>query len=63
MTATKSADGKKVAAYMHEGKPFKTVIGDIAYDKRVTSPSDYVMYMWKKGSDGRIDYTGNELTQ
>ena len=32
MKATKSTDGQKVAAYMHEGKPFNTVIGDIAYD-------------------------------
>src|SRR3712207_6588250 len=29
----KSTDGKKIADVMHQGKPFKTVIGDIAYDK------------------------------
>ena len=34
MEATKSTDGKKVAGYMLEGKPFKTVIGDISYDKK-----------------------------
>ncbi|RVU14135.1 branched-chain amino acid ABC transporter substrate-binding protein [Methylobacterium oryzihabitans] len=64
MEATKSTDAKKAAAFMHEGKPFKTVIGDISYDKKgdITRP-DYVMYMWKKGGDGRIDYTGNEMTQ
>ncbi|MFE1597932.1 branched-chain amino acid ABC transporter substrate-binding protein [Methylobacterium sp. ID0610] len=64
MEEAKSTDGKKVAAVMHEGKPFKTVIGDISYDKKgdITRP-DYVMYMWKKGADGRVDYTGNELTQ
>jgi branched-chain amino acid transport system substrate-binding protein len=47
---------------MHSGKPFKTVIGDIAYDKKgdITRP-DYVMYVWKKGSDGKIDYTNNEI--
>jgi branched-chain amino acid transport system substrate-binding protein len=60
----KSTDGKKIADVMKAGKPFKTVIGDIAYDKKgdITRP-DYVMYAWKKGSDGKIDYTGNELTQ
>ena len=64
MKATKSTDGQKVAAYLREGKPFNTVIGEISYDKKgdITRP-DYVMYMWKKGADGRIDYTGNELTQ
>src|SRR5450631_3012966 len=32
--ATKSLDPKKMAEYMHSGKPFKTVIGDISYDKK-----------------------------
>ena len=60
----KSTDGKKIADVMKGGKPFKTVIGDIAYDKKgdITRP-DYVMYAWKKGTDGKIDYTGNELTK
>ncbi|HEY8567200.1 MAG TPA: branched-chain amino acid ABC transporter substrate-binding protein [Beijerinckiaceae bacterium] len=55
-------DGKKMAAAMTAGKPFKTVIGDITYDKKgdITRP-DYVMYVWKKGQDGKIDYTGNEI--
>lgn len=58
----KAIDGKKIAAAMRSGKPYKTVIGDIAYDKKgdITRP-DYVMYEWKKGKDGKIDYTGNEL--
>ncbi|MDQ4137020.1 MAG: branched-chain amino acid ABC transporter substrate-binding protein, partial [Pseudomonadota bacterium] len=57
-----SVDGKKMAAKMREGKPFKTVIGDISFDKKgdITRP-DYVMYTWKKGADGKIDYTGNEM--
>ncbi|WP_264048314.1 branched-chain amino acid ABC transporter substrate-binding protein [Methylobacterium flocculans] len=61
MKATKSTDGQKVAAYLHQGKPFNTVIGDISYDKKgdITRP-DYVMYMWKKGADGAINYAGNE---
>ena len=59
--AVKSTDAKKMAEYMHSGKVFKTVIGDISYDKKgdITRP-DYVMYVWKKGADGKIDYSGNE---
>jgi branched-chain amino acid transport system substrate-binding protein len=57
-----SVDAKKMADIMKQGKPFKTVIGDISFDKKgdITRP-DYVMYVWKKGADGKIDYTGNEL--
>jgi branched-chain amino acid transport system substrate-binding protein len=60
--AAKSTDPKKMADYMKQGKPFKTVIGDISFDKKgdITRP-DYVMYVWKKGADGKIDYSGNEL--
>ena len=45
---------------MRGGKPFKTVIGDIAFDKKgdITRP-DYVMYTWKKGADGKITYVQN----
>jgi branched-chain amino acid transport system substrate-binding protein len=58
----KSLDPKKVAEAMHAGKPFKTVIGDIAFDKKgdITRP-DYIMYVWRKGTDGKIDYSGNEI--
>jgi branched-chain amino acid transport system substrate-binding protein len=58
-----SFDPKKMSEAMKGGKPFKTVIGDISYDKKgdITRP-DYVMYVWKKGADGKIDYAGNELT-
>ncbi|MFL5109599.1 MAG: ABC transporter substrate-binding protein [Microvirga sp.] len=60
--AVKSTDPKKMAEYMHSGKTFKTVIGDLSFDKKgdITRP-DYVMYVWKKGQDGKIDYAGNEL--
>ena len=32
------------------------------YDKKgdLTRP-DYVIYAWKKGPDGRIDYAGNDV--
>jgi branched-chain amino acid transport system substrate-binding protein len=57
-----AADGKKMSAIMKQGKPFKTVIGDISFDKKgdITRP-DYVMYVWRKGADGKIDYAGNEI--
>jgi len=55
--ATKSLDTKKMAAYMHEGKPFHTVIGDISYDKKGDRTTvDYVWYVWEKGADGKITY-------
>lgn len=58
----KSTDGKKIADVMKSGRVFKTVIGDISYDKKgdITRP-DYVMYVWRKGADGKIDYSGNEV--
>ena len=54
----KSIDPKKVAEAMHSGKTFKTVIGDISFDKKgdITRP-DYTMYMWKKDSAGKMGYT------
>ena len=36
--ATNSLDPKKIAEFMRTGHVFKTVIGDISYDKRATSP-------------------------
>jgi branched-chain amino acid transport system substrate-binding protein len=54
---TKSLDPKVVAAEMHKGAAYKTVIGDIAFDAKgdITRP-DYVMYTWMKGADGKITY-------
>jgi branched-chain amino acid transport system substrate-binding protein len=53
----KSLDSKKMAEVMHSGKPFHTVIGDIAYDaKGDRTTVDYVWYVWKKGDDGKITY-------
>jgi branched-chain amino acid transport system substrate-binding protein len=53
----KSLDPKKVAEVMHSGKKFKTVIGELGFDKKgdITRP-DYVMYVWKKDSSGKITY-------
>jgi branched-chain amino acid transport system substrate-binding protein len=61
----KSLDPKKVAEVMHSGKVFKTVLGDLSFDKKgdVTGytvagkkKDRYVLYVWKKGADGKITY-------
>jgi len=55
--AAKSLDPKKVAEKMHSGMTFKTVLGDIAYDKKGDiTKLDYVMYIWKKDASGKITY-------
>src|SRR5271154_6511323 len=52
---TKSLDPKKMAEYMHSGATFKTVIGDISYDKKGDRTNvDYVWYVWKKAPDGKL---------
>src|SRR4029079_15700208 len=58
-TAIKSVDAKKVAAEVRTGKTYKTVIGDLKYDKKgdITRP-DYVIYTWKKVGD-KITYVQN----
>ena len=56
-----AADAKKVAELMHSGEVFKTVIGDISYDKKDDiTRLDYTMYTWKKQPDGKITYVQNE---
>jgi branched-chain amino acid transport system substrate-binding protein len=53
----KSLDPKKVAEVIHSGKKFKTVIGELSYDKKGdVTRLDYVMYVWKKQPDGKITY-------
>jgi branched-chain amino acid transport system substrate-binding protein len=52
-----STDPKKVAEATRSGKPFKTVLGDIAFDKKGDrTDADYTMYVWKKQGDGKISY-------
>jgi branched-chain amino acid transport system substrate-binding protein len=56
-TAANSLDPKKVADKMHSGMNFKTVIGNIAYDKKGDiTRLDYVVYRWVKQPDGKITY-------
>jgi branched-chain amino acid transport system substrate-binding protein len=55
--AAKSLDPKKVAEQMHSGMNFKTVIGNMAYDKKGDiTRLDYVVYIWKKDPSGKITY-------
>lgn len=57
----KSLNPKKLAEVMHGGNVFKTVIGDISYDKKGDiTRLDYTMYTWKKQPDGRITYVQND---
>jgi branched-chain amino acid transport system substrate-binding protein len=69
--AAKSVDPKKVADVMHSGKVFDTVAGGISFDKKGDVGGDgyviggakkdrYVLYTWKKGPDGKIDYFENK---
>ena len=52
-----SLDPKKVAEVMHSGMPFKTVLGEIAFDKKGDrTTADYVWYVWKKQADGKIAF-------
>jgi branched-chain amino acid transport system substrate-binding protein len=55
----KSLDPKKMAKFMKTGVTFKTVIGDISYNKKgdITRP-DYVVYTWKQVGD-KITYVQN----
>ncbi|MGN8115115.1 ABC transporter substrate-binding protein [Labrys sp. 22185] len=50
-------DPRRLAEVMHAGKPFRTVLGDIAFDAKGdrTTP-DLIVYRWQKGADGTITY-------
>lgn len=53
----KSNDPVEVAKAMHEKGPFKTVLGDLAYDEKGDPKlPGYIMYEWKKGPDGKITW-------
>jgi branched-chain amino acid transport system substrate-binding protein len=56
--SAKSLDPKKIAEKMHSGMKFKTVLGDISYNKKGDlTKLDYVMYIWKKDpKSGKITY-------
>ncbi|MFS8038370.1 branched-chain amino acid ABC transporter substrate-binding protein [Xanthobacter sp. AM11] len=49
--AAKSLDPKKVAAVMHSGMTFNTVLGPLSFDKKGDiTKLDYVVYTWKDGN-------------
>ena len=55
--AAGTTDAAKVAAVIHSGKSFDTVVGKLTYDAAgdITTPA-YVVYRWSKGADGKVDY-------
>ena len=58
----KSTEGRKVAAALHAGGPFRTIVGEIGFDGRGDpSPSDVTLRVWRRTPDGRLDYAGNEV--
>jgi branched-chain amino acid transport system substrate-binding protein len=65
--AAKSLDPKKVADKMHSGMKFKTVLGELSYDKKGDRTNlDYVMYIWKKNASGKVTYVecpGNDCSK
>jgi branched-chain amino acid transport system substrate-binding protein len=65
--SAKSLEPKKVAEKMHSGMKFKTVLGDISYDKKGDiTKLDYVMYVWKKDASGKVTYVecpGSDCTK
>lgn len=55
--AAKSLDAAEVAKAIHSGMTFHTVIGDISFDRKGdVTRADYVIFIWRKGPDGRIGY-------
>lgn len=57
----KSAEGRKVAAALHDGAPLRTASSEVAFDARgdLLKP-DLAVRIWRRNADGRIDYAGNE---
>jgi branched-chain amino acid transport system substrate-binding protein len=50
-------DPQAVAEAAKAKGPFATAIGELGFDAKgdITRP-DYVMYIWKKGDDGKYSY-------
>jgi branched-chain amino acid transport system substrate-binding protein len=50
-------DTKKVAEVIHSGMTFQTVLGKLSFDKKGDrTDADYVIYVWKKGADGKMGF-------
>jgi len=61
----KSVDPQNIAKVMHSGRVFNSVLGEISFDAKGDingytvagkRRDTYVLYIWKKGPDGRITY-------
>ncbi|GJE28263.1 branched-chain amino acid ABC transporter substrate-binding protein [Methylobacterium organophilum] len=58
----RSTDPAKVAAFLHAGRPLRTVVGEVAFDgKGDLTRSPYRLHVWHRTPDGRIDYAGNAV--
>ena len=55
--AANSLDPKKISETIKSGRKFPTVIGELSYDQKGDiTRLDYVMYVWKKDTGGKITY-------
>ncbi|MIL10045.1 ABC transporter substrate-binding protein, partial [Salmonella enterica subsp. enterica] len=55
--AAGSNDPQEVAKALKEKGPFKTVLGEMAYDEKGDPKlPGYIMYEWVKGDDGKWTY-------
>lgn len=55
--AAKSVDPVAVAAAVHAGTAYKTVLGDLTFDaKGDPTVADLAVYVWHKGPSGRMAY-------
>ncbi|MGU3361588.1 branched-chain amino acid ABC transporter substrate-binding protein [Methylobacterium sp. M6A4_1b] len=62
-----SGNGRAVAAYLHQGRSLRTILGDLAYDTGGDLKPDprrpaTILQAWKRTPDGRIDFAGNDVT-
>ncbi len=55
--ASRALDGKSLAATMHAGMTFHTVLGELAFDAHgdPTTPDD-IVYVWHRGASGRMTF-------
>lgn len=54
--AAHSLEPTAIAKVMHSAMVFKTMTGDVTFDKKGDANSICTMYIWKKGPDGRGSY-------
>jgi branched-chain amino acid transport system substrate-binding protein len=55
--AANSLDPKKISETIKSGRKFSTVIGELSYDQKGDiTRLDYVMYVWKKDTGGKVTY-------